>query len=165
MRKVVMYCDRCKKEFENWNHKKHEMYGVVEFVYEDGDPYYLDEHKDLCESCYTELENWWNFTPQTERKKGHWIEYPHEAGANWEYSLYECSECHGWSNDDSSYCPKCGSYNGGAVLEEIQNNETTDESLEQKILQLEEENKKLKQEVKTLYDEAAEAHELGVEQI
>ena len=37
--------------------------------------------------------------------------------------------------------------------------------LEQKILRLEEENKKLKQEVRTLYDEVAEVHELGVEQI
>ena len=43
--------------------------------------------------------------------------------------------------------------------------EQTEPGLKQKILRLEEENKKLKQEVRTLYDEAAEAHELGVEQI
>lgn len=43
--------------------------------------------------------------------------------------------------------------------------ETKYEELLLKISQLEEENKKLKQEVRTLYDEAAEAHELGVEQI
>ena len=68
MRKVIMYCDRCKKEFEKWNHKKTEVYGVAEFVYDDGDPY-LDESKDLCESCYIELENWWNFIPQTESEE------------------------------------------------------------------------------------------------
>ena len=59
MRKVVMYCDRCKREFEKWNYNGSEIYGVAEFVHDDGDPY-LDEHKDLCKSCYTELENWWN---------------------------------------------------------------------------------------------------------
>lgn len=69
MRKVVMYCDRCKKEFKKWNHKKTELYGVAEFVLVDGDRH-LDEPQDLCESCYTELENWWNFiTPQTESCK------------------------------------------------------------------------------------------------
>ncbi len=70
MRKVIMYCDRCKKEIkklnlEEWIHKKAEMYGIAEFVYGNGSPY-LDEPKDLCESCYTELENWWNFTPKAE---------------------------------------------------------------------------------------------------
>lgn len=42
------------------------------------------------------------------RAKGHWIEHPHEAGLNWEYSRYECSECHDWAEDDSDYCPYCG---------------------------------------------------------
>ena len=45
-------------------------------------------------------------TPQT--RKGHWKEHPHEAGPNWKYSMYECSECHGWLEDDSDYCPDCG---------------------------------------------------------
>lgn len=45
-------------------------------------------------------------TPQP--KIGHWIEHPHEAGENWEYSRYECSECHVWTDDDSDYCPNCG---------------------------------------------------------
>jgi hypothetical protein len=56
-----MYCDRCRKEFTKWNYKdiKPERYGVAEFVYEEGEPY-LDSPKDLCESCYTELEKWWN---------------------------------------------------------------------------------------------------------
>ena len=58
MRKIVMYCDRCGKEFEKWNHKREEMIGVADFMYDDGDPY-LDTPKDLCESCYISLENWW----------------------------------------------------------------------------------------------------------
>lgn len=46
-------------------------------------------------------------TPQ-EQRKGHWIEHPHECGINWEYSMYECSECHEWAEDDSDFCPNCG---------------------------------------------------------
>ncbi len=68
MRKLIMICDRCKKEFEKWNHKKKELYGIAEFVYDDYDPY-LDSAKDLCKSCYTELENWWNFIPQAESEE------------------------------------------------------------------------------------------------
>lgn len=41
-------------------------------------------------------------------KTGHWIEHPHECGINWEYPMYECSECHGWTEDDSDFCPDCG---------------------------------------------------------
>ena len=63
MRKVIMYCDRCKKEFEKWNHKRNELIGVGEIVYDSGDPY-LDSQKDLCESCYVELENWWKGNEQ-----------------------------------------------------------------------------------------------------
>ena len=40
--------------------------------------------------------------------KAHWIEHPHEQGENWEYSMYECSDCHEWANDDSNFCPNCG---------------------------------------------------------
>lgn len=43
-----------------------------------------------------------------EPKIGHWIEHPHEAGENWEYSRYECSECSAWEDDDSDFCPNCG---------------------------------------------------------
>ena len=45
---------------------------------------------------------------QLERPKGHWIEHPHECGMNWDFSKYECSECHGWTEDDSDFCPNCG---------------------------------------------------------
>ena len=45
-------------------------------------------------------------TPQP--PKGHWIEHPHECGINWEYSMYECSECHEWTEDNSDFCPNCG---------------------------------------------------------
>jgi hypothetical protein len=68
MRKIVIYCDRCKKEFENWHHKKPEVYGVGEFEY-DVDKTYLDEPKDLCESCYSELENWWNTPDKAESEE------------------------------------------------------------------------------------------------
>lgn len=68
MCKLVMYCDRCKKEFEKWNHKRHELIGVGEIVYDSYDPY-LDNQKDLCEECYVELEKWWNFYSQTESEK------------------------------------------------------------------------------------------------
>ena len=54
-----MYCDRCGKEFAKWNHKHLEEIGIAELVYDDGHPY-PDTQKDLCESCYTELEKWWN---------------------------------------------------------------------------------------------------------
>lgn len=63
MRKVIMYCDRCKKEFKKWNNNHHEIIGVADIMYDESNPY-LDEQKDLCESCYTELEKWWNFTPK-----------------------------------------------------------------------------------------------------
>ena len=62
-----MYCDRCKKEFEKWNHKRKELIGIGEIIREDEDQY-LDSQKDLCESCYVELENWWNFNSKTEVK-------------------------------------------------------------------------------------------------
>lgn len=58
MRVVKMYCDRCGKEFKKWNHKHEEIIGISELIYDDGVPY-LDDPKDLCESCYTELEKWW----------------------------------------------------------------------------------------------------------
>jgi len=66
MRVIKMYCDRCGKEFKKWNHKHEEMIGVAELVREDGNPY-LDGQKDLCESCYTELEKWWFSGKNAER--------------------------------------------------------------------------------------------------
>ena len=47
---------------------------------------------------------------QQETRKGHWIEHPHEWGTNWEYSLYECSECNEYEVGDSDFCPNCGAY-------------------------------------------------------
>ena len=65
MRKTVIYCDRCRKEFEKWNDKRDELIGIAEFVYDHSKPY-LDCQKDLCESCYDELEKWWNSKTATE---------------------------------------------------------------------------------------------------
>ncbi len=59
MIEVKMYCDRCGKEFEKWNHKHKEIIGIAEFLTDTGDRY-LGNEKDLCESCYTQLEEWWN---------------------------------------------------------------------------------------------------------
>ena len=68
MRKVVMYCDRCGKEFEKWNHKIPELYGIGEFVFDDPNPY-MDSAKDLCLSCYIELDKWWR-TPCKDKNNG-----------------------------------------------------------------------------------------------
>jgi RNA polymerase subunit RPABC4/transcription elongation factor Spt4 len=54
-----------------------------------------------CKQCKHNYTDEW-------QKKPHWIEHEHEAGENWEYSRYECSECHEWSDDDSNFCPNCG---------------------------------------------------------
>ena len=43
-----------------------------------------------------------------ERPQGEWIEHPHEQGANWGESMYECSICHEWTKTDSDFCPNCG---------------------------------------------------------
>lgn len=58
-------------------------------------------------------------TPQP--RKGHWKEHPHEAGPNWKYSMYECSECHGWLEDDSDYCPDCGAKMVESQESEVEN--------------------------------------------
>jgi hypothetical protein len=62
---MIMYCDRCGKEFDKWNYKGEELIGVAEFVYDHGKQY-LDCQKDLCKSCYDELEKWWNFKSTAE---------------------------------------------------------------------------------------------------
>lgn len=46
--------------------------------------------------------------PLKEAAAGHWIEYPHECGENWEFSMYECSKCGVLTEDDSNFCPNCG---------------------------------------------------------
>lgn len=69
MRKIVIYCDRCGKEFEEWNHKRREKYGVGKIIYndyDDDDPV-MGLQEDLCESCYDELEKWWE-NPIVERE-------------------------------------------------------------------------------------------------
>lgn len=46
---------------------------------------------------------------QLERKTGHWIEHENADIVEGYYvSMYECSCCHTWENDDSEYCPDCG---------------------------------------------------------
>ena len=54
------------------------------------------------------IREWIKIIVDQEPKTGHWIEHPHETGENWEYSKYECSECHEWAEDDSDFCPNCG---------------------------------------------------------
>ena len=72
-------------------------------------PYDFDRNiteKDVSESM-DKIRELPRVTPR-EPRKGHWIEHPHECGINWEYPMYECSECHGWTEDDSDFCPNCG---------------------------------------------------------
>lgn len=46
---------------------------------------------------------------QPERKTGQWIEHENADIIEGYYvSMYECSCCHTWKNDDSNYCPDCG---------------------------------------------------------
>ena len=56
------------------------------------------------------IENIKNLLPaQYERKTGHWIEHENADIVDGYYvSMYECSCCHTWENDDSEYCPDCG---------------------------------------------------------
>lgn len=72
------------------------------------DEYYQRTSIQDCRDCLIEdvITKLPSVTPQP--KTGHWIEHPHETGENWEYSKYECSECHVWEEDDSDYCPNCG---------------------------------------------------------
>ena len=64
MRVTKMYCDRCGKEFKNWEHIQEEKMGIIDV--DDGFIYSYN-HKDLCESCYAELEKWWGSGKNTER--------------------------------------------------------------------------------------------------
>lgn len=72
MRKMITYCDRCGKEFDKWNDKRNELIGIAEIVYDHSKPY-LDCQKDLCESCYDELEKWWNSKPAAEDDE--WVDF------------------------------------------------------------------------------------------
>ena len=65
---------------------------------------YKPYSEEPCRHCYDDVEKWENKEQQT----GKWIEHEHESGDNWEFSKYECSQCHVWSNDDSDFCPNCG---------------------------------------------------------
>ena len=48
------------------------------------------------------------FKVLSDKPSGKWIEHSHERGLDWEFSAYECSNCHEWFDDDSNYCPNCG---------------------------------------------------------
>ena len=65
MRKVILICDRCGKQYGKWEDKGSELYGFAEVVYDDFEPQ-LDIKKDLCKECYLSLEKWWKFPPTFE---------------------------------------------------------------------------------------------------
>lgn len=47
-----------------------------------------------------------------ERKTGKWIEHKNaDIVEGFLVSNYECSKCHSWERNDSTYCPSCGSKN------------------------------------------------------
>lgn len=85
-------------------------YDIEHFEFKLGVSKHMDDIAKLLNTIYEIQANNIKALPSvTPRPKtGYWIEHPHEAGQNWEYSRYECSECHVWSNDDSDYCPNCG---------------------------------------------------------
>lgn len=59
MKKIILICDRCGKQYAPWNTDKgKELYGIAEIDYSDPEPM-LDMKMDLCESCYLSLEKWW----------------------------------------------------------------------------------------------------------
>ena len=47
-------------------------------------------------------------------KRGYWIRHDYADLVEGYYvPNYECSVCHAWKQDDSDYCPDCGSLNDG----------------------------------------------------
>ena len=58
MRKLILICDRCGKQYNPWETKGRELYGIAEIDYSDNEPM-LDTKMDLCEPCYLSLEKWW----------------------------------------------------------------------------------------------------------
>lgn len=56
---------------------------------------------------------------ETKRPNGKWIEHPHERGLDWEYPMFECSECHEWTDSDYDYCPNCGAEMNGGREDEV----------------------------------------------
>jgi len=42
-------------------------------------------------------------TSEIPNKCGKWIRH-----IQWEISMYECSECGAWTDDNSNFCPNCG---------------------------------------------------------
>lgn len=65
MKKIILICDRCGKQYNKWNDKGKELYGFADVIYDDFEPQ-LDIKKDLCERCYLDLEKWWKFSPAFE---------------------------------------------------------------------------------------------------
>lgn len=59
MRRIIMICDRCGKQYKPWDDNKgKELYGIAEITYDYDEPE-LDAKMDLCEECYLSLEKWW----------------------------------------------------------------------------------------------------------
>ena len=47
-------------------------------------------------------------------RRGHWIRHENaDVFEGYEVPMFECSECRVLKEDDSDFCPDCGSYNGG----------------------------------------------------
>lgn len=76
----------------------------------------VEELENICingdKSVLDMLSNIKNAPPvKPTEKVGQWIS---NAEDDLKISEYTCSNCKGLSDEDSDYCPKCGSYNGGA---------------------------------------------------
>lgn len=71
----------------------------------------LQEHqhyKDLAESYEKTINKLTKAIAEPQQKTGHWIKHKHNGKP-----YFKCSECLYFAPIEYSYCPGCGSYNGG----------------------------------------------------
>ena len=60
----------------------------------------------ICEQFASTAKQIYELSFVAPQKTAHWIEHPHEAGLDWEYSMYEC--CGGQVDPAAMKCEYCG---------------------------------------------------------
>lgn len=73
MKKIVLICDRCGKQYNSWGTKWKELYGIAKIDYSDFEPMF-DMKMDLCEPCYLSFKKWLNDPEIIELEK--WVRNP-----------------------------------------------------------------------------------------